>query len=155
MALTREEINKKIAAGVSKLDENAIQKLQQGYAIGATDAEMAVYLDVWPQTITNWRKKHAKLFEYLDGLKARPILQAREEVVKGFKGNPELALKFLERKVKDEFSLRQENINENTHKFRKIKVVVHDGDGNNIDDGYNSSLSEDSENGETEEANNT
>jgi len=41
------------------------------------------------------------------------VLLARQELIKGIKGNPEMALKYLERKRKNEFSLKQE-IEQNT-----------------------------------------
>lgn len=41
-------------------------------------------------------------------MKAKPIFKARHELVKGLTDNPELALKFLERKLKSEFSTRTE-----------------------------------------------
>lgn len=100
--------SRKRSASISKLTPFNIEKMASAYSIGATDAEVAVYLDVTIRTITNWRKKNPTLFLHLDGLKNRPILKARQEVVAGLEGNPEFALKYLERKKKDEFSLRTE-----------------------------------------------
>jgi hypothetical protein len=41
-------------------------------------------------------------------LREKPVLIARQTVVKSLKDNPEMALKYLERKRKKEFSTRTE-----------------------------------------------
>jgi len=44
----------------------------------------------------------------MEELRESPILIARETVIKGIRRDPDLALRFLERRKKSEFSLRTE-----------------------------------------------
>ena len=100
---------KKSNAGAKpKIDKIVLQKLEEAFLLGATDNEACLYADIVPSTLYNYQKKYPRFLERKDLLKETPILKARTEVIKGFKGNPELALKFLERKRKGEFSLRTE-----------------------------------------------
>lgn len=92
----------------TKLSVEIINKLKQAFAIGATVEEACFYAEIDKGTYYNWIKNNDALFHEFERLKQKPILEARQEVVKGLKGNPEFALKFLERKKKDEFSLRTE-----------------------------------------------
>lgn len=91
-----------------KVDKFVVDKWEQAFAIGCTDSEACAYADVSRDLLYDYQKKHPEFIDRKNSLKERPILKARQEVVKGLSNNPELALKFLERKKKDEFSLRQE-----------------------------------------------
>jgi len=90
------------------MDEITLQKLNEAFAFGCTDEEACYYAQIGKSTLYNYQKEHPEFLEQKEALKQRPILLARQEVINGLKGNPELALKFLERKKKDEFSLRSE-----------------------------------------------
>ena len=85
-----------------------LKKLNEAFAFGCTDEEACYYAEISKQTLYNYQKDHPEFVDQKEALKQRPILLARQEVINGIKGNPELALKFLERKKKDEFSLRSE-----------------------------------------------
>jgi len=85
-----------------------LKKLNEAFAFGCTDEEACYYAEISKQTLYNYQKDHPEFVDQKEALKQRPILLARQEVIKGLEGNPELALKFLERKKKDEFSLRSE-----------------------------------------------
>lgn len=90
----------------TKIDDIVLKKLEEAFAFGATDGEACFYADISHQTLYNYQKKNPGFIERKQALKKRPILLARQSVVEGLKGNPELALKFLERKLKKEFSTR-------------------------------------------------
>ncbi len=85
-----------------------LQKLKEAFAFGCTDEEACYYAEIGKSTLYNYQNDNPDFLEQKEALKQRPILLARQEVIKGLTGNPELALKFLERKKKDEFSLRSE-----------------------------------------------
>lgn len=103
----REEINERIGEGVTKLDAEMVKKLEQAFGYDCTVAEICIYCDISKQTYYNWRKENPKLFDYLDTLRAHPILRARKTVVDSLEGNVGVALGYLERKSKDEFSTKQ------------------------------------------------
>jgi len=98
----REIKNKHIGEGVSKLTPENIQKLEQVYSLDASIGEVASYLDVSTQTIYNWEKKNPKLFDKLYRLAEKPVLKARQTVVKALE-DPNHAFKYLEKKRRKEF----------------------------------------------------
>lgn len=85
-----------------------LQKLKEAFAFGCTDEEACYYAEIGKSTLYNYQNDNPEFLEQKEALKQRPVLLARQELIKGLEGNPELALKFLERKKKDEFSLRSE-----------------------------------------------
>ena len=86
-----------------------INKLEEAFALGCSDAEACFYADISKQTLYDYQAKFPEFIDRKEALKQRPILEARQTVVKSVKTNPELALKFLERKLKSEFATRQEH----------------------------------------------
>lgn len=75
--------------------------------MGCTDLEACLYANISKQTLYNYQELHPEFVDRKEQLKENPILKARLSVMGGLQDNPELALKFLERKKKDEFSLKQ------------------------------------------------
>lgn len=86
-----------------------IEKLEEAFALGCTDLEATLYAGIAPATLYNHQEKDKKFLERKTQLKETPILKARATVIRSLESNPELAMKFLERRKKDEFSLRREN----------------------------------------------
>jgi hypothetical protein len=104
-----QDTNKYGTAGrPTKMTDLVVKKLEEAFAFGCTDEEACYYGEITKQTLYNYQEKNPDFVDRKESLKQRPILLARQEVINGLKGNPELALKFLERKKKDEFSLRSE-----------------------------------------------
>jgi len=92
-----------------KLTKAMRLKIDEAAAYGCTNAEIALYCDIETKTIYNWFNRDPKLKERVKQLKDKPILLARQTVLKAIKNdNAEMALKYLERKKKDEFSLKTE-----------------------------------------------
>lgn len=87
----------------------AIRKLEEAFALGCSDLEACYYADIGKSALYDYQEKHPEFVERKESLKQRPVLMARQSVVKDLGNNSDLALKFLERKVKDEFSIRREN----------------------------------------------
>lgn len=85
-----------------------VKKLEEAFALGCTDLEACLYADISKQTLYDYQKLNPSFVDRKEQLKENPILQARTSVINGLRDNPELALKFLERKKRDEFSLKTE-----------------------------------------------
>lgn len=90
-----------------KLTEDTIRKLEEAFSIDASVKEACYYADISTDTFYRWIKKYPKLSYKLERLREKPVLKARQTVVKSL-DNPDYAFKYLERKKKDEFSPRQE-----------------------------------------------
>ncbi|NCC99865.1 MAG: hypothetical protein EOL95_09245 [Bacteroidia bacterium] len=103
----RETINKRIGEGVSKKTPETLDKLRNAFSIDSTIEEACFYAGIQESTYYNWKKKDPKTMEDLEKLRLTPILKARTELVSGIVGFDN-ALKYLERKRKGEFSIRQE-----------------------------------------------
>jgi hypothetical protein len=85
-----------------------IAKLEEAYAWGCSDREACLWAEIAEPTLYKYQVSHPEFVDRKNALKETPILLARKSVLKGIKNNPDLALKLLERKKKDEYSLRQE-----------------------------------------------
>lgn len=85
-----------------------IHKLEEVFALGGSDLEACFYAGISKSALYNYQKDNPDFVERKEALKEQPILKARRSVLKGIDTDPELALKFLERKNKAEFSLRSE-----------------------------------------------
>lgn len=90
-----------------KLTPETTQKLEEAFSIGADTPAACFYAEISEQTYYNWVKSFPELKEKFERLRQKPVLKAYQAIAKGL-DNPELALKYLERKRKDEFSVRNE-----------------------------------------------
>jgi len=104
----------------TKMTEAVVEKLQQAFAFGCTDLEACLFADISKDCLYNYQKKYPKFVERKQLLKENPVLQARKSVVNDLEHNPDLALKYLERKKKDEFSLRHEH----SHEIVSLEEIV-------------------------------
>lgn len=84
-----------------------ISKLEEVFAIGGTDKEACFYAGIGTSTLYNYQLSHPEFVERKDMLKERPILKARQTIVKGL-DDPLHAKWYLERKQKSEFAQRTE-----------------------------------------------
>lgn len=119
--------------GRVKRTEQTLTLLRQAAAIDCTWAECAFYAGISEKTLYEWfadGEKGKKLREELDALRNKPVLKARQEVVKGLNNNPEFSLKYLERKRKAEFSLRQEHTGKDGEKLPTPIMYVSRDDSN-------------------------
>jgi hypothetical protein len=85
-----------------------LEKLEQAFLLGATDVEACLVADIAPATLYKYQERNPEFSERKASLKEMPVYQAREAVIKAFKRDPKLAMQYLERKRKDEFSTRTE-----------------------------------------------
>ena len=102
----------------TKLTELAVKKLEEAFALGCTDQEACVYANICKQTLYNYQAKNKEFLDRKELLKSTPFLEARMAVIRNFKKDPRLALRFLERRKSDEFNTRQ-TINSD----RKVEIT--------------------------------
>ena len=82
-----------------------LAKLEEAASLGCSVLEMCLFADISRDTYYYWAKKDKKFSDRMEELKERPVLEARTTLHKAIKGGDgDLALKYLERKNKKEFS---------------------------------------------------
>lgn len=83
--------------------------LEVAFKLDASDEEACLEAEITPDQLYYYQRKIDQTFQAKKAQwKKYPTLLARKTVVIGLAKDPYLALKYLERKKKDEFSLRQE-----------------------------------------------
>jgi len=92
----------------TKMTPEVIGKLEEIFALDGTVKEACFYAGINPDTYYTFVKDNPKYSERFDALREQPVLQARRTVVASLR-NPDNAFRYLERKKKDEFSVRVEN----------------------------------------------
>ena len=109
-----------------------IEKLEQAFLLGCSDREACLMADIAPATLYNYQEKNPEFVDRKEQLKQSPFIKARQAIISSFKRDPNLALKYLERKKKDEFSLRTET--DVTSLGEKVNIaLVKFEDGNDPD----------------------
>jgi predicted DNA-binding protein YlxM (UPF0122 family) len=88
--------------------EDVVKKLEEAFAIDASISEACFYANITRQSYYNNVKPETELFDRFEALRNKPILKARQTVVKGLE-EPEHAKWYLARKKKLEFSERTEH----------------------------------------------
>lgn len=106
-----------------KMVDTTVKKLEEAFSLGCSDLEACVLAGISKQTLYNYQKDHPEFIDRKELLKETPILLARTSVINGLQENPDLALKYLERKKKDEFSLRNELTGKDGEKLEGNKIV--------------------------------
>ena len=96
-----------------KITPDVVKKLEEAFAMGCTDIEACLYADITKATLYNYQNKYPEFIDRKEQLKETPVLKARKAVVNALAKDHEFSLKYLERKKKDEFSLRVENTGAN------------------------------------------
>jgi hypothetical protein len=92
----------------SEMTPEKVKKLEEAFALDCTIEEACFYADISKPTYYSRTEKNPNLLTRFDALRSKPVLIARQTVVKSLKDNPDMALKYLERKRKAEFSPRVE-----------------------------------------------
>ena len=104
----REETNRKIAAKVSKMTPDRVNKLKYVFALDGTIEEACTYAEISKQTYYDWLKAKPELVDQFNKLRDDPVLKARKTSIDAL-DEPNHAHWYLERKRKKEFALRTEN----------------------------------------------
>lgn len=92
----------------SEMTPEAIKKLEEAFALDCSIPEACFYADISKTTYYNWLEKDPELVDRFAALRERPVLLARTTVVWAIQKDADLALKYLERKRKNEFSTKSE-----------------------------------------------
>jgi hypothetical protein len=91
-----------------KITPEVVAKLEDAFVWGHSDSEACLIVGIDQATLYRYCEKHRSFATKKELLKNTPTLEARRTLVAAIKIDPDLALKYLERKKKDEFALRQE-----------------------------------------------
>ena len=86
-----------------------LQKLEQAWAMGCPDVEAAAYADVSHAALSDFLKRNPTIADRKARLLQKPFLAARNAILKKISdGDGDLALRYMERKKKQEFSTLQQ-----------------------------------------------
>jgi len=91
-----------------KMTPDVIRKLEETAALDATIEEMCFYAGISPDTYSRYLKANPKFAVRIAALREKPILAARQAVVKYSTDSYANAIDYLSRKRKKEFSTRTE-----------------------------------------------
>ena len=89
--------------------EVVLQKLETAWAMDCPDTEACSFADISESSLYEFLKRNPSVSERKKRLKDRPFLSARNTVLKAIaNGDSALAMRYLERKRRDEFATKQE-----------------------------------------------
>jgi len=124
------------AGKYTKLTDETIKKLEEVFAIDGTIEEACFYADIRTQTYYNWIKEKPELKVRFDELRNRPVLKARQEVMKGLNCYSN-AMDYLKRKKIKEFGDRLV-VDNNIKINEEDKAKANDAIGNYLNDSKDS-----------------
>lgn len=90
------------------MTDEKVKKLEEAFALDCTIEEACFYAWISKTTYYNWLEAEPELVDRFEALRQNPVLTARKTLVNAIKEDAELALKYLERKKKSEFSPKTE-----------------------------------------------
>lgn len=89
---------------------DVVNKLEQAFSLGATDVEACFYAGISKQTLYDYQAKYPEFTDRKAALKDKLVLKARQVVASAMEdGDKQTAQWYLERKKKDEFSIKTVN----------------------------------------------
>lgn len=97
------EYRKRIGGRPTKLTLDVLNKMEEASAIDATVSEICYYCDISETTYYRWMVENPDIKERLDQLRQKPILKARQEIVKGLDNDKHFSFQYLKSKLPDEF----------------------------------------------------
>jgi hypothetical protein len=103
----------------TKLTDLTVKKLEEAFLLGCTVEEACFNADISKQTYYNWTEENPELLDRFEQLKQSPILKARKTVIKALETDPKIAMKYLEKKKREEFG-NKEVRNNNEEDFLKV-----------------------------------
>lgn len=107
-------------------DGKTLQKMEEAFSWGCSDAEACLYAEIAPATLYNYCKKHPEFLERKEQLKRNPLLLARHSRNKGMKSDAKLSHDFLKYTDGQQLS--------GTIDGKEINVKVSPGIGSLLDD---------------------
>lgn len=86
-----------------------LNKLEEAFSYGASDKEACFIANISPQTLYNYQKENPDFIERKEALKDMPKYAAKKNIVnKILNGDVPVSQWYAERKVKEEFSTRND-----------------------------------------------
>ena len=99
------------------MTEDVLNKLENAFSYGLTDKQACFEAGISHQALYDYQNNHPEFTERKEALKDNPKVLAKKIVVDALKdGDKHQANWYLERKVKDEFSTKQEIDKTTEHK---------------------------------------
>lgn len=111
--MVKKVTRRKGAGRPSVMTDEVIRKLEEAFAFGASDGEACFYAGIGKTSLYEYQNNHPEFTERKEALKEKPVLLARQTVVKSLSLDPEMAMKYLKAKRKAEFGDRLELTGEN------------------------------------------
>lgn len=91
------------------MTKDMVNKLEYGFSKGLTDAQCCLFVGISKQTLYDYCHEHPEFTDRKELLKQNPSMKAKINIAEGIEaGDPDLSKWYLERKNKDEFSLKQD-----------------------------------------------
>lgn len=101
-----ENQRQKIAGRPTVFTKVALSKLKQAFLLGCSDKEACFYADISRPAFYRYSKENLEFRDEKERLKTNLTIIARIAIMKGL-SNPRIALRYLEKKLPEEFGLRQ------------------------------------------------
>lgn len=105
--MRKKKTTQKTVGRKTKMTPYTLGKLREAFLLGCSDVEACFYAEIHPDTLYQYQTDNPKYSEQKKALKSNPILLARKTVVTALSNDPNLALKYLERRLNEEFALKQ------------------------------------------------
>jgi hypothetical protein len=116
----------------SAMTDQVIAKLEEAWMLGCSDLEACYFADISKDALYDYQKLNPEFTERKERFKKHPTLIARRTVVRQINSDGDLALKYLERKERDEFSTKSElNTNLTFTQMPGIQIEAKDEAGKN------------------------
>lgn len=81
----------------ASLSKAQITKLEEAFSFGTTDLEACYFADILPSQLKAYLKEDPSFAERREALKQRPVLLARQTLMRAIKDDPQVAMEFLDR----------------------------------------------------------
>lgn len=91
----------------SVVTSEVLEKLEQAFSVDCTVQEACIFSGISRSALFRYSRANPDFETKKERWKTKLVLLARIEVIKGLRGNPDLAFKFLERKLPEEFGRRR------------------------------------------------
>ena len=92
----------------SELTEDQLSKLKNAFLMDCSIGEACLYAEITYYAYNTHVKAHPEFAKEVSLWRNNPYLRARSSIMRGIESDPKLALAYMERKKRDEFSLKSE-----------------------------------------------
>ena len=90
------------------MTEETLGKLREAYLMGCTDREACLFADIHPDTLYAFQHQNEEYSEQKRVWQSNPVLRARMAVMEFLQFDAKLAMRYLERRLPEEFGTRKE-----------------------------------------------